>query len=462
MKKNFQLKLISVLLFSFLIIYFNFDNFKLIIKERVPDNAYSKYVEIRKILSGINDKEQIDDLYYSFAKSLSNTPIIPKDIIIDGVEISSYSLEKVFPAKYGNSINSGYIDFYKSDLVFASGSGIFMYLQKQDDMSFKSTFIPTNITSLINYPEFYKRSNYGLKDILILNDEIYISVNFILNNSINNVIFKSKFSKDELKFEPFFIPNKFISLDYKLGINAHQSGGRIVEGRADSIIVSYGEYRYRDLAQSDSSVNGKILSISLKNSGFRIISKGHRNPQGLFFDEKNDYILSTEHGPAGGDEINYNSDIDKITNYGWPISSYGNHYDISADLNDHSESDNVIEGAPLYKSHFEYGFKEPIHYYKNNPGISQVVGIDYAEKIKFVVGTMGWPDLKKNERDYLRSLLFYSFDKENKDIELMKDIYINERVRDLIYNSENKETYFLGETSGKIFKIDNIINYFEE
>ena len=75
---------------------------------------------------------------------------------------------------------------------------------------------------------------------------------------------------------------------------------------------------------------------------------------------------------------------------------------------------------------------------------------------------MGWPDLKKNERDYLRSLLFYSFDKENKDIELMKDIYINERVRDLIYNSENKETYFLGETSGKIFKIDNIINYFEE
>ena len=45
---------------------------------------------------------------------------------------------------------------------------------------------------------------------------------------------------------------------------------------------------------------------------------GHRNPQGLLvFDN---IVLSTEHGPRGGDEIN------KIMfgkNYGWPISSYG-------------------------------------------------------------------------------------------------------------------------------------------
>lgn len=29
---------------------------------------------------------------------------------------------------------------------------------------------------------------------------------------------------------------------------------------------------------------------------------GHRNPQGLFVDEK--FIISTEHGPYGSDEIN--------------------------------------------------------------------------------------------------------------------------------------------------------------
>ena len=56
---------------------------------------------------------------------------------------------------------------------------------------------------------------------------------------------------------------------------------------------------------------------------------GHRNPQGLFVDQ-NKIVLSTEHGPWGGDEINlipfekiYNNEI---LNFGWPISSYGEHY----------------------------------------------------------------------------------------------------------------------------------------
>ena len=33
---------------------------------------------------------------------------------------------------------------------------------------------------------------------------------------------------------------------------------------------------------------------------------GHRNPQGLLFDNEKNIIFSTEHGPAGGDEININ------------------------------------------------------------------------------------------------------------------------------------------------------------
>ena len=31
---------------------------------------------------------------------------------------------------------------------------------------------------------------------------------------------------------------------------------------------------------------------------------GHRNPQGLVWDPKEDVILSSEHGPIGGDEVN--------------------------------------------------------------------------------------------------------------------------------------------------------------
>ena len=58
-----------------------------------------------------------------------------------------------------------------------------------------------------------------------------------------------------------------------------------------------------------------------------IVSKGHRNVQGLLYDNDNKLIISTEHGPKGGDEININLLNEEIPkNFGWPISSYGEHY----------------------------------------------------------------------------------------------------------------------------------------
>ena len=33
---------------------------------------------------------------------------------------------------------------------------------------------------------------------------------------------------------------------------------------------------------------------------------GHRNVQGLYYDKKSNVIISSEHGPEGGDEININ------------------------------------------------------------------------------------------------------------------------------------------------------------
>lgn len=50
---------------------------------------------------------------------------------------------------------------------------------------------------------------------------------------------------------------------------------------------------------------------------------GHRNPYGIDFDESG-RLWSHEHGPAGGDEFNL---IVAKGNYGWPLVSYGNHYD---------------------------------------------------------------------------------------------------------------------------------------
>jgi len=54
-----------------------------------------------------------------------------------------------------------------------------------------------------------------------------------------------------------------------------------------------------------------------------IISKGHRNPQGLAIDPKTGVLWAHEHGPRGGDEINI---ITAGENYGWPTLSHGKEY----------------------------------------------------------------------------------------------------------------------------------------
>ncbi|SDL48399.1 Glucose/arabinose dehydrogenase, beta-propeller fold [Catalinimonas alkaloidigena] len=55
-----------------------------------------------------------------------------------------------------------------------------------------------------------------------------------------------------------------------------------------------------------------------------IWSYGHRDVQGLFFEQSTRTLFGVEHGPKGGDEFNI---IEKGKNYGWPLFSYGINYD---------------------------------------------------------------------------------------------------------------------------------------
>ena len=61
-------------------------------------------------------------------------------------------------------------------------------------------------------------------------------------------------------------------------------------------------FEEKEKAQNDKSVFGKILFIDFESKNYKVFSKGHRNPQGLTVN--NNIIISTEHGPRGGDEIN--------------------------------------------------------------------------------------------------------------------------------------------------------------
>ena len=385
--------------------------------------------------------------------------------IVNQKDISIYRLPPIFPAVGHNEINGSYIDVYGNDLIFATKNGIFYYIKNNNNiLSF--TPIKSNISKFlirtqkeknasINYFNPYTISKFGIKDILVDNENIYISyIEEIDNKGYNTSILHALFS-DSLKFKKLFSSKDYIDPNNK-EFYPIQSGGRIVNFGKDSLLFSIGEYRDRLKAQDINSDNGKILSINKHDGGSRIVSMGHRNPQGLDYCPIHRNILSTDHGPSSGDEINFNTNIEMVQNFGWPISSYGYHYNLKNSMTDMHTANNkrVIDGAPLYKSHSEYGFVEPIKYFLKNPAVSEVKFIDHEENFpEFIVSTLGYDTI---QRPLARHLIHYKYDILKDSIILMKKYSVNERVRDIAFDNKLNKIYYVGESTGVIgeFSLD--------
>ncbi len=94
--------------------------------------------------------------------------------------------------------------------------------------------------------------------------------------------------------------------------NVHH-GGRLELDADGTLFATIGDASTPDLAQDLGSVNGKILKLNASNE-FEIYSHGHRNPQGIAWDD--DTMYASEHGQSANDEINI---IEEGMNYGWPI-----------------------------------------------------------------------------------------------------------------------------------------------
>ena len=158
---------------------------------------------------------------------------------------------------------------------------------------------------------------------------------------------------------------------------------------------------------------------------------GHRNPQGLYFDKENNFILETEHGPRGGDEINLieieNIKENAILNYGWAIASYGEHYGGRTDKNKEK-----YKRYPLHKSHSEYGYIEPLKAFVPSIGISEITKNGENE---FLTSSMG------SDREGDKSIYFFELSKEKKLINLKK-VKVTQRVRDLKYKNNSLFLFF--------------------
>ncbi|OGV94954.1 hypothetical protein A3A66_04025 [Microgenomates group bacterium RIFCSPLOWO2_01_FULL_46_13] len=106
---------------------------------------------------------------------------------------------------------------------------------------------------------------------------------------------------------------------------SNHNGGRIKFGPDKFLYITTGDAQEPSRAQDTGSLAGKILRVTDDGSPApgnpfdnRVYSYGHRNPQGITWDEEG-RLWETEHGPSGAetgnDEFNR---IEMGKNYGWP------------------------------------------------------------------------------------------------------------------------------------------------
>ncbi|WP_269581261.1 PQQ-dependent sugar dehydrogenase [Roseibium sp. Sym1] len=101
------------------------------------------------------------------------------------------------------------------------------------------------------------------------------------------------------------------------------NGGRVAFGPDGMLYITTGWTENRERPQDLSSLAGKILRVTPDGAipednpfpGSAVWSLGHRNPQGLAWDDTGQ-LYAAEHGQSGHDEVNR---IEPGGNYGWPL-----------------------------------------------------------------------------------------------------------------------------------------------
>ena len=482
MKKSKSLTIITIVIIisSYFIINFNigndkFKNIKFLSKDQ--KTIIKKYLFPYKFIA--QQSQEISRQQYKLSmqeeiiseQKVANLKAelfeaqIDSDIAIEETVISlsndltlkKYLLKTGFYAGINQySPGSGHISFYENNLVIISSRGMLAYkeINTGDNVSFKK--IKNNINNYIGLSQFEKGRNFSLKDLFIFKNKIFISYTEEIKKDCWNIsVIYGDINYENIKFTKLFSPKNCVHSKDNIDkeFSGGQSGGRIVSFDDNHILLSVGDFVSRHLAQNKSSVNGKIIKININNSDYKLISMGHRNPQGLLFDKENNFLLETEHGPRGGDEINLIdlNDInqDKIPNYGWAISSYGEHYGGKENINNKKK----YEKYPLYKSHSEHGFIEPLKVYEPSVGISNIVKIG---KNKYVHGSMGGPfgrgrEYNPEKRAGDKSLFFFELN-EKKQIINHKQVKVFERIRDLGF--KDNQLYLFMENTASIGVID--------
>ncbi|MCA1404734.1 PQQ-dependent sugar dehydrogenase [Ensifer sp. IC3342] len=207
-------------------------------------------------------------------------------------------------------------------------------------------------------PDVAARGQGGLLDVALdpqfaTNRALYLTYSASDGDGYGTVLVRAALSDDQRRLtdvKELFRMSKFTG-------GGQHFGSRIAIDKDGSLFFGIGDRGQGDRAQDPRDHAGAILHINPDGSipasnpyrgGIEglaeIWSKGHRNPQGIAFDQGDGKLLTVEHGARGGDEVN-NPQPGK--NYGWPVITYGKDY----------------SGAEIGEGTAKEGFEQPLYYW---------------------------------------------------------------------------------------------------
>ena len=401
--------ILSFILIIFLILIFFNQNF-FYFKTKKVFHHLPGYLKSTFLLT-INKKtfQNIDNDY--------NIPFLPETQLINfdySVKDMSFD-EKLFDYR---RLYTYYLEIFKDYIIITTRQGKFYKANIQSIFEKKNKIKKIEFKTNIKFDDIH--------DILISDSDLFVSATRNIDNCKKLIIYQSKIEMNSNNLE-FKIFKEFDECANSIGAGRMQP---LTFKTKKGILIStggsgLGKDKAVDYAQDDNSIFGKTIFIDFENNDHIVYSKGHRNVQGLFVKDNN--VFATEHGPRGGDEFN------KIIfgkNYGWPISSYGEPYDVE---------------KPKYKrSHSKYGFQEPIFSFTPAIGISELYLIpsDFDENWENSILVTSLNGKKINRLQFQSD--------EYKDIVYVEPIYIGQRIRDIKY-LKNKKTFLLAlETYGEL------------
>lgn len=214
------------------------------------------------------------------------------------------------------------------------GNELYLVTEKEGSLRLISDGVVSG--EIQGVPEVFARSQGGLMDVVLhpdfkQNEWIYLT--YAVGSRDKNALrlMRVKLAGQELVEQQVLFtvsPWKDTPVHY---------GARLTFLADNSLLLTSGDgFDYRESAQKKDSLLGKVIRLNDdgsvpndnpfvgdKNVKPEIWSLGHRNPQGIVFDQKRHKVFANEHGPKGGDEINI---ITKANNYGWPVITNGVDY----------------------------------------------------------------------------------------------------------------------------------------